>query len=144
MIDTALVVRKITLIAPDLEKITALAARDLSGYLADPTLEDLAERYLERAIGRMIDINFHLITESGLPPPRDYYDSFLKLAEMRILPADLAARVASCAGLRNRIAHEYDEINPVLIHAGLKAAAIDIPEYLRGIDLYISRPSNPA
>jgi len=138
MIDAALVIRKMNLIGPDLEKIIALGASDLERYLTDPTLEVLAERYLERVIGRMIDINFHLITESGLPPPRDYYDSFLKLGEMRILPADLAKRVASCAGLRNRIAHEYDEIDPVLVHAGLRAAAADIPEYLRHIESHLA------
>jgi len=139
MIDPDLVFRKMNLIGPDLEKIIALAARDLEGYLADSTLEDLAERYLERVIGRMIDINFHLITESGLPPPRDYYDSLLKLGEMHILPSDLARRVASCAGLRNRIAHEYDAIDPIQVHGGLKAAATDIPEYLRHIESYLER-----
>jgi uncharacterized protein YutE (UPF0331/DUF86 family) len=137
MIDPDLVFRKMNLIGPDLEKIIALAAKDLEGYLADSTLEDLAERYLERVIGRMIDINFHLITESGLPPPRDYYDSFLKLGEMHVLPSDLAKRVAACAGLRNRIAHEYDVIDPIQVYGGLKAAATDIPEYPRHIESYL-------
>jgi hypothetical protein len=27
-------------------------------------------------IGRMIDINYHLITEAGHAPPRDYDESF--------------------------------------------------------------------
>jgi len=138
MIDQALIIRKMNLIAPDLEKIIALATGDVSKYLEDPISEDLAERYLERAIGRMIDINFHLITESGQPPPRDYYDSFLKLGEMGILPRDLAQKVAACAGLRNRIAHEYDDIDPVLIHAGLVAAAKDIPHYLRHIEHFLT------
>ena len=77
-----LVIRKMNLIGPDLEKIVALAAMDLAQYLSDETLEVLAERYLERVIGKMIDINFHLITETGHPPPKDYYDSFIKLGEL--------------------------------------------------------------
>ncbi len=142
MIDAALVVRKMTLIGPDLEKIVGLARMNLEEYLADPTHEDLAERYLERVIGRMIDINFHLITESGLPPPKDYYDSFLKLGAMGILPPELAKSVAACAGLRNRIAHEYDALNPVLVHAGLQMAAADIPEYLRRIESRLESPGS--
>ena len=138
MIDADLVIRKMSLIGPDLGKIITLAAKDLEHYLADATLEDLAERYLERAIGRMIDINYHLITELGEPPPPDCYDSFLKLGAMGILPVDLARRVASCAGLRNRIAREYDTLDPVLMHGGLKAAARDIPEYLRYIESYLT------
>jgi uncharacterized protein YutE (UPF0331/DUF86 family) len=137
MIDPDLVFRKMSLIGPDLEKIMVLAAKDLEGYLADSTFEDLAERYLERVVGRMIDITFHLVTELGPPPPKDYYDSFLKLGDMKILPQALAKRVASCAGLLNRIAHEYDAIDPTQVHGGLKAAARDIPEYLRYVGSYL-------
>ena len=144
MIDKALIIRKMNLIVPDLEKIVVMAAGGLSKYLEDPVSEDLAERYLERAIGRMIDINFHLITETGQPPPRDYFDSFLKLGELGMLPKDLAERVAACAGLRNRIAHEYDDIDPVLIYAGLTSAAEDIPRYLRHLEHHLSSQTETA
>ncbi len=137
MIDPELVTRKMRLIGPDLEKMQAVAAAGAERYLADSTLEALAERYLERVIGRMIDINFHLITESGQPPPSDYYESFLKLGAMRILPPDFARRVAACAGLRNRIVHEYDELDPALVYSGLKAALKDIPDYLRHIESFL-------
>ncbi len=138
MIDKPLIIRKMNLIAPDLQKINLLASAGLSRYLEDPVSEDLAEHYLERAIGRMIDVNFHLITELGHPPPRDYYDSFLKLGELGLISRDLAIRVAACAGLHNRIAHEYDEIDPVLIFAGLSSAVTDIPQYMHQIERYVS------
>ena len=53
--------------------------------------ETLAERYLERMIGRMIDVNYHLLTESGEAPPRDYFDSFTALSRIGALPPDFAA-----------------------------------------------------
>lgn len=137
MIDRELVTRKIALISGDLKEIIRLAAMPLSDYLTDAHAEILAERYLERVVGRMIDINYHMITESGEAPPRDYYDSFLKMGALGILPADLARQTASCAGLRNRIVHEYDEIDPVRIHEGLQAAARDIPLYLNHIDMHM-------
>ena len=62
-------------------------------------------------IGRAIDINFHLITESGRPPPSDYYASFTQLAVLKILESDFAARMARAAGLRNRLVHEYNDID---------------------------------
>jgi len=138
MIDSELVVRKINLIAPDLLKIRELAQMPLERFLEDDVASVLAERYLERAIGRMIDINYHLVVENGLAPPRDYYDSFLKLGGLTVLPLEFAGSIASCAGLRNRITHDYDEINPVLLHAGLKAAARDIPAYLRHVQDYLA------
>jgi uncharacterized protein YutE (UPF0331/DUF86 family) len=97
----------------------------------------VAERLLERIIGRMIDVNYHLLTESGQTPPRDYYDSFTDLVKLRVLPADFAARVARCAGLRNRIAHEYEDIDPARVHEALQAARFDIPEYLRRVEAFV-------
>jgi len=63
-------------------------------------------------IGRMIDINYHLIIETGHPPPPDYHASFSRLGDLKILEPELARRIARCAGLRNRLVHEYDEIDP--------------------------------
>jgi uncharacterized protein YutE (UPF0331/DUF86 family) len=110
--DRDLVTRKIALILTDLREATRIAEKPLAEYLASPLDEVVTERYLERMIGRMIDINYHLITDAGYAPPRDYYDSFIQLAKLGILSADFATRIAACAGLRNRLVHEYDEIDP--------------------------------
>lgn len=137
MIDYELITRKLVLIGSDIGEILRLSAMSLDAYLADRHAEVLAERYLERVIGRMIDVNYHMITESGLAPPRDYYDSFLEMGNLGILTADLARRMASCAGLRNRIVHEYDEIDPARVHAALLDAARDVAEYLRQVESHI-------
>jgi uncharacterized protein YutE (UPF0331/DUF86 family) len=120
MIDPELVIRKMALIAADLQALEPLAKRSSEEYLASVTDEVLAERYLERIIGRMIDINYHLITESGRPPPHDYFASFTELARIDVLPPAFAKRIAASAGLRNRLVHEYDEIDPERVYAGLQ------------------------
>ena len=58
-----------------------------------------------------------------------------------ILPHDLAQTIAACAGLRNRIVHEYDEIDPAKIHEALQTAARDVPQYLTRIHGYVERAS---
>jgi uncharacterized protein YutE (UPF0331/DUF86 family) len=136
-IDPVLITRKMALISADVPEILRLAGLDVADYLNDVHAEVLAERYLERTIGRMIDINFHLIVGSGRPPPRDYYDSFLQLVDIGVLGLDFAKALAGCAGLRNRIAHEYDEIDPVKIHAGLRSAASDIPKFLKQVNRFL-------
>lgn len=143
MIDPTLVTRKMNLIAQDLNELQPLARKGLGDYLASKVDEVLAERYLERIIGRMIDINYHLITESGHPPPKDYYESFIQLGRLNVLPAEFARQVAACAGLRNRLVHEYNEIDPARVYEGLQAAVRDIPQYLTHIHQYLQRlPTN--
>jgi uncharacterized protein YutE (UPF0331/DUF86 family) len=139
MIDRTLIVRKINLISQDFKEIAELSRKSLQEFLASRVDEVLAERYLERMIGRMIDINYHLITESGSPPPPDYYPSFLQLERLGILPHDLTQTIAACAGLRNRIVHEYDEIDPARIHEALQTATRDVPQYLTHVHEYMGR-----
>lgn len=139
MIDKVLVTRKINLISKDFEALEPLANLSLEAYQTDTTNEVLAERYLERMIGRMIDINYHLITEEGNPPPPDYFQSFIELGKMKILPPEFAHRIAGCAGLRNRLVHEYDEIDARKVYEGLKAAVRDIPEYLNYVNEFVKQ-----
>ena len=140
MIEAPLIVRKMVLISADLKEILRLGERTLDDYLGDLHAQVLSERYLERVIGRMVDINYHLITGGGDPPPKDYYDSFIKLGTIRILPQDLARALAASTGLRNRIAHEYDDIDHTKVHEGLRAAARDVPQYLRHVQSHLDSP----
>ena len=143
MIDPELVTRKMLLITADLRALEPLSRRPLEDYLAHATDEILVERYLERIIGRMIDINYHLITEAGHPPPRDYFESFTQLARIAVLPAAFAKQIAASAGLRNRLVHEYDEIDPEHVYSGLLAAVRDVPEYLQHVERHLKSPTPP-
>jgi uncharacterized protein YutE (UPF0331/DUF86 family) len=140
VVDRDLVTRKLAMIVDDLRAVGAFAAKPLDECLAGTIDEVVTERYLERMIGRMIDVNYHLITDAGHAPPRDYYESFTQLAKVGVMPAAFATRIAACAGLRDRIVHEYDDIDPRRVYEGLQAAVRgDIPEYLRHVHLYVER-----
>lgn len=142
MIDKTLIVRKINLISEDLKALKPLAEMSLEAYKEYPVNEVLAERYLERMIGRMIDINYHLITELDNPPPKDYYESFITLGRLKILGSNFAGQIAQSAGLRNRIAHEYDEIDEEKIYEGVKMAVRDMPFYLDAVYKFIQESSS--
>jgi len=72
-----------------------------------------------------------LLVESGQRPPKDYYESFTQLAKVGALSAAFATRIAACAGLRNRLVHEYDDIDPERMHEAASTALKDVPDYLR-------------
>ena len=139
MIDRTLVIRKMTLIGKDLEAVGPYAASSLEIYLKDPVCEVVAERYLQRIIGRMIDINYHLITELGHAPPKDYFESFVELGRLDILDPMFARTLAGASGLRNRIVHEYDEIDERKVYEGLQSALRDIPKYLQAVNGFVER-----
>jgi uncharacterized protein YutE (UPF0331/DUF86 family) len=139
MIDRELVTRKLTLITADLQALAPLAAKTREVFLASDTDEVLVERYLERIVGRMLDVNYHLLVESGQRPPKDYYESFTRLAKLGTLPVEFASRIAACAGLRNRLVHEYDDIDPGRVHEAAASAVRDVPEYLRLVRRFVEK-----
>lgn len=136
VVDEKLVFRKINLIVKDLEKLKPISFLSWLEYRGKIDYEALTERYLERIIGRMIDINFHLITESGYPPPEDYFSSFKTLGELKIISHNLAGHLARLAGLRNRLAHEYDAIDERKIYNELKKIIKELPVYLRAVEKF--------
>lgn len=52
---------------------------------------------------------------------------------------DFAEKIAPCAGLRNRIVHEYDEIDHKKVYEGIQATVRDIPHYLKLINGFIDK-----
>jgi len=137
MVDIELVTRKLTLVGEDLRALEPLSALSVEDFATGGVNQALAERYLERAIGRMIDVNYHLITELGGAPPRDYFESFVRLADHGVMDGQFARRIASCAGLRNRIAHEYDDIDPAKLHDALRDAMVDVPLYVQHVARFL-------
>jgi uncharacterized protein YutE (UPF0331/DUF86 family) len=128
-----LVERKIALILREVENIRPLASMTVEAYRSDPRNEDLAERYLERLVGRAIDINYHLVSESLLISPKDYAESFLLLEKVGVLSAEEARLFTRLAGLRNRITHEYNGIDEILVHKALQSILVELPRYLAAI-----------
>ena len=138
-VDVALVTRKLLLVARDLDMLSTIQRRGSDAYLVNTVDQAVAERHLERMIGRMIDANYHLLTESGAAPPPDYHASFLELAMLGVLDPSFAKRLAASAGLRNRIVHEYDALDHRRVFEALSAALTDIPAYIAAVDRYLSR-----
>lgn len=97
----------------------------------------MVERLLERIVTRMIDVNYHLITSTGQPPPSDYHASFQQLGGLGTLEAGFAYRIARAAGLRNRLVHDYDDLDQRLLFGALREALDDVPVYAAAVHAWV-------
>ncbi len=140
-IDANLVTRKLVLISADLATLRTIHAKEREDYVSNVTSQAVAERLLERIVTRMIDINYHLITATGAPPPSDYHASFQQLARIGVLDVRFATRVAGAAGLRNRLVHDYDDLDHQLIFAALAQALTDVPAYVAAVHSFVENAS---
>ncbi len=90
-----------------LARINSLKGHSQEEFQDDPFLRDIVERNLEIAAQCCIDISHRLILLENARKPANYYEAFLIMGEIGVLPADFARRIAPIAGLRNILTHEY-------------------------------------
>lgn len=138
-IEVEIVRAKLSLIQGNLEALDPIRSMKREDYLRDLYRRKATERLLQELIEAAIDINVHLIVESGHPPPEDYYQSFIRAGELGILSFDLAEKLAPSAGLRNRLVHEYDRIDHAIILKAVAQAEELYPRYLKEVHSFISR-----
>ena len=81
----------------------------------------------------MIDINYHLLSERCGFVPNNYTQSFTELGKRGIVSEKLANELAKSGGLRNALAHEYDEIDPKKIYESIEMVLTQVPKYLKSV-----------
>lgn len=132
-IDKQLIIRKIKLIEEDLNKLRDFENITIEKYMESFEIRLQVERLLERIVGRMLDINYHILKEDFNIIPNDYFKSFIQLGEKGVLTSEFAENLAESTGLRNALAHEYDTIDDSLVYASIKKSLTQVPKYLNQI-----------
>ena len=138
-IEVEIIKRKLARIAENLKALEPIENMNLDEYVKDLFKRKATERLLQELIEAAIDINVHMIAQTGNPVPDDYYESFVKVGELKIISSNLAEKLAPSAGLRNRLVHEYDRIEHVMVLKAVRMAEELYPTYIKEINDYISR-----
>ena len=94
-----------------LARLEPLRNRPRSEFDKDPFLRDIVERNLEITTQYCIDISNRIISLEKAKKPQDYYEAFIRLGELNVLPAEFARKFAPIAGFRNILVHEYLGVN---------------------------------
>ncbi len=61
------------------------------------------------------------------------------LGTMGILKTEFARHIAFSAGLRNRIVHDYEEIDASKVYEALKDAIQQVPIYLDHVNRFVEK-----
>jgi uncharacterized protein YutE (UPF0331/DUF86 family) len=126
--------RKLAVITENLQALLPIKDLSRDEYATDIYRRKATERLLQELIEAAIDVNIHLIIQSGNPAPDDYYDSFIKIGEMKIIPMSLAEKLAPSAGLRNRLVHQYDRLNHAIVLQAVRMAEELFPAYVNTVE----------
>ncbi len=137
-IEREIIRRKLLIIAENLKALEPIMNMNREEYIRDVYKRKATERLLQELIEAAIDINSHLIVQTGNAPPDDYYESFIKAGDLNVISSDLAVKLAPSAGLRNRLVHEYDMLDHSLVLEAVNMAKKLYPTYIKEIEAFIS------
>ena len=141
-IDADLVRRKIATISRNLDALAAVDGIALDAYRSDLYRTKGTERLLQETVEAAVDTNLHLLRTTGAAMPTDYYESFISLGQAGIIPQELAERLAPAAGLRNRLVHEYDDIDDKIVLEAVSEARESLREYIAAVERYVTANSH--
>jgi uncharacterized protein YutE (UPF0331/DUF86 family) len=142
-IDHAIITRKLRAITKYLNALQPRAALDIQTYTSDFEQQLITERLLHLIVEAAADANTYLLTASGQPPPETYFNSFIEVGRHGIITPELATKLAPSAGLRNRLVHEYEDINPHIVFQSIRIALEIYPEYIQQVQIYLERQNAP-
>lgn len=136
--------RKLQLIAEDLLRLSEFRRDSYEALISDPIRLAALERILERMVLRAIDANEHILSELATGAEEKstrltYGDTFRKLAEHGIYPREFAERIARSAGLRNILAHEYNDVDHRIVHGAIPTALEQYTAYVDALRAFVER-----
>ena len=139
MVERKLIRRKLNKMIEYIEQLKEVNKYTLDDYLDNFFIKRTSERLVQLIVEVATDINGHIVVDEGYSPPEDYYTSFLKLSEAGVISKDFAKDLAPSAGLRNRLVHEYEEIDDEIVYKSVKRAIENYSKYIKEIDEYLKK-----
>ena len=108
----------------------------LEDFLSNRDAQLAAEHALFVAIQSLLDLGSHILADREVRNIADYRDVILKLGQAKVLPPSFAESIADMAGFRNRLIHEYQDVDPQKIHEFIQRRLRDFEEFARHIRDY--------
>jgi len=129
--ETEIVLAKLESLSRCLTRIQEKKPADILTLKQDLDIQDIIVLNLERAVQLSVDTGIHILSDYSKTKPHSMAEVFIELASQKIIPADLAERMARSVGFRNIAVHEYESIDWDIVWSILQKHLIDFKEYSR-------------
>lgn len=133
MVDREVVLAKISALKRHLERLKGIARIKEHTYLDSLDAQDIAIHNLQMAIQKCIDIGNHFFSEWDIGAPASYSEVFDEMQKRKIISRAMFGKLIKMTGLRNRIVHEYEDIDHKKIYALIKHNLRDFNSFLKQI-----------
>jgi len=137
-LNQGLITSKLDLIEQYQRQLTALLELSDAEIISLPAQMAAVERFFQLMVDSMVDINQHIIRELDLKSADDLQSTFYPLGKKDILPNDFAQKLAPIVGVRNRLVHQYEDLDKKLFLKNLRDNFSQFETYREFIIKYLS------
>jgi len=118
-------------------ELKSLSSISREEYMANNIYRRAVERTMQLIVECATDINNMLLKINDKRGANDYFNSFIDLAELSIIPIEFALKIAPSTGLRNILVHEYEIIDDEIVYQSVKTCLSCYLEYMDLINRYL-------
>ncbi|AEM78368.1 type VII toxin-antitoxin system HepT family RNase toxin [Thermoanaerobacter wiegelii] len=131
--------RKLISLSNYVKQLLPITEYTYEEYISNYFIYYTGERLIQLIIENCMDINSLIAEYKGFKPPKSYYESFIMLGDNQILPKEVAGELASFTGMRNRIVHQYEDVNHKIIFDNYKNLIELVDKYIDIVTDFIEK-----
>jgi len=128
---------RMTLIVKYLNHLHKFKSISLEEYLNSFDYQLITERLIQLLVEAASDINSYLLVQLHQVTPSAYFDSFIEAGREGIITQELAVALAASAGMRNRLVHQYEEIDHQIVFTAIPKALQQYSLYVQQVTAYL-------
>ncbi|MDH5596478.1 MAG: DUF86 domain-containing protein [Candidatus Peregrinibacteria bacterium] len=98
-----------------------------------------AQKKAEEVIETAIALNQNILYDDFNHMTKSYYDSFIDLDRLKVMSEEELKKLAGTAGFRNRLAHEYVELDPQITVKSMELLLKLYPPYIKAMMKYLAK-----
>ncbi len=141
MADVKMILERLKRLAEYVEFLNRKKSLRREEFLKDQESQLAVERALQLAIQIIIDIATHILATTSNVTPKDYSDAIIKLAQIGVIPATFANKIAPMPRFRNVLVHDYVDIDTNRVYRNLQDELDDFVEFALYINEWLDKSS---
>lgn len=131
--DTELINEKLLKMTKYIKELQSIQPVNFDEYKKDIIKKYAIERLIQLVIDLALDINNIILSSMNKPPASDYFSSFIDLIDLDILEYDFAYNIAPSTGLRNRLVHDYEDIDDQIVYDSIDKVISFFSKYVLSV-----------
>lgn len=138
MVDENVIAEKLKQLSRRIEKVRANCPADPRALTPDSDAMDIVSFNLLLAVQTSLDLANHLIADESWAPAATAREAFERLEEHGVISKTTARSLREAVGLRNIVAHVYDEVDPAQIHAAASTGLSDLERFAAELSAWLA------